>query len=164
MARIALLLCLVALSACRVFLRTWTTVYLCPLPDGAAVLKVETLSNFGDEELRVVVNRGWQSKEIAYRSDCSLNFAHGAWQESVVAVFIDGGYCGQIRIAYDATTQRAIDFKAAEPWLRAAIIKSYTVSADELRRYRGDVFEWATDRGDGWPRRGSIEFERRSAR
>ena len=73
----------------------------------------------------------------------------------------DGGYCGQIKVAYDTSSRRSVDFGSAETWLSSSIIKSYGVSAQELRSSRGDVFMWATYPGDGNPRRSRDEFRKR---
>ena len=93
--------------------------------------------------------------------DCSLGFAHAVWQGSKVAVFLDGGYCGRHKVAFDLSTERPARFSSLEPLLRASIIESYSVSAQELAAHNGDVFHWATYQGDGRPSRGNMEFRER---
>ena len=87
---------------------------------------------------------------------------HG--ERGLVAVFADALWCGQIKVAYDTTAGRALDFKTTEPWLGEAIVDSYGVSADELAANGGDVLKWATYPGDGRFRRSMNEFRRRTAR
>jgi hypothetical protein len=151
------------LLACRVML-TWETVYSSKSPDATAELLVQRSNCFADCLIRVVVNQGWQSEEIERRSDCVVMFAHAAWRSDVVAIFIDGLYCGPIKVAFNTKTRRVIGFETSEHWLRASIEESYAVSADELRSNGGDVFKWATYPGDGRVRRSSEEFRRRTAR
>lgn len=78
------------------------------------------------------------------KTRCVVFFAHAAWSGSVVVVFVDGGYCGQFRVAYDFTSDRLVDFKTAEPALRETIIRDYGVTAEELKSNSGDVLKWAT--------------------
>jgi hypothetical protein len=141
--RWAAALLLVMLTGCAGIL-TWKTVYSSASPDRKASLRVEERACFADCALQIAVNRGWSSARIAQKTDCVVFFAHAAWSGSVVAVFVDGVYCGQIRAAYDFASNRVIDFKAAEPWLREAIIRDYGVTAEELKANSGDVFKWAT--------------------
>jgi hypothetical protein len=108
-----------------------------------------------------VVTHGWRSRQIAWKSDCVITFAHAAWSGRRVAVFVDGSVCGQIRAAYDTASDKVLDFKVVEPWLRAAIIDSYKVTPEELGANNGDVFAWASYPGDGEPRRSTEEFRRR---
>jgi hypothetical protein len=46
---------------------------------------------------------------------------------------VDGGYCHDIRLAYDVSSGRTVDFKPVEPWLKEAIARDYRVTAEELR-------------------------------
>jgi hypothetical protein len=78
-----------------------------------------------------------------------------------VAIFVDGGYCGLIKRAYDTASGRSIDFATGEGALRMAIMKSYAVSPVELAANNGDVFAWATYPGNGGPHRSRSEFLRR---
>jgi len=90
-----------------------------------------------------------------------MTFAHAEWIGDTVAVFVDGGYCHQIRIAYDSKSRRSVDFKSVEDRLRSSIIKAYSVTERELEANDGDVFQWATYPGDGNPRRSKTEFHER---
>ena len=78
-----------------------------------------------------------------------------------MSVFVDGGYCGPIKVAYDTTSQRNVDFEMTEQWLKPAIIKACGVTSDELQANGGDVLVWATYPGDGNQRRSMDEFHRR---
>jgi hypothetical protein len=55
----------------------------------------------------------WRTTTLAEKRDCLIMFAHAAWSGTIVAVFVDGGYCGQIKAAYGLATGRAIDFGTA---------------------------------------------------
>lgn len=133
----------VMLSACGGIL-TWKSVYSAASPDGKATVRVEETACFADCALQVVVSHGWHTAKIARRSDCVVFFAHAVWSGNVVVVFVDGGYCGDIRVAYDVASGRVVDFKNGEPWLKEAIIRDYGVTRDELLANRSDVFKWAT--------------------
>ena len=111
--------------------------------------------------VEVVVDNGHHVDRIAGKHDCVTMFAHAAWSGSRVAVFVDGGACSPIRVAYDAASGRGLDFKIAEPWLRTSIIEQYLVTPSELRANSGDVFAWATYPGDGQPRRSTEAFRQR---
>ena len=127
---------------------TWETVYSSASSDRHAELRVQRTNCFGDCEVQIVVVRGWREQQIAHRFDCAVQFAHASWSGSVVAVFVDGSFCGQIKVAYDTATQRTVDFESASSWLKPAIIHAYRVTADELQANKGDVFLWATDPAD----------------
>jgi hypothetical protein len=154
------LFCAFTSVSCRGIL-TWATVYESVAPDGAAKLQVQVTGCFADCAVRVVVKRGWRTEKIATGNDCVVNFAHAEWEGDTVAAFVDGAYCGPIQVAYDLRERRAVDFRAAEPWLRSSIVRSYGVTADELSANQGDVLQWATYPGDGRPRRSSDEFRKR---
>jgi hypothetical protein len=148
------------LTSCRGIV-AWGTVYNSVSPDGALELVVQEKGCFADCALRVGLKRGWHTEQIAWKSDCVVNFAHAEWSGTTVATFVDGGYCGDIRVAYDMKARRLVDFTSAEPWLRDSIIKAYGVTHIELQQNRGDIFAWATYPGDGSPRRSMEEFHKR---
>lgn len=129
--------------------------------DGEAQVLVQEKGCFADCAVQVVVKRGWSAEQIAWKSDCIINFAHAEWSGGVVAVFVDRGYCGPIRVTYDRTSRRSVDFKMTEQWIKPSIIKAYGVTSDELLANGGDVLVWATYPGDGNPRRSMDEFHRR---
>lgn len=145
--RTFLVFVLLALAGCGGIL-TWRTVYSSIPSDRRAELRVEETNCFADCEVQIVVARGWREQQIAHRFDCAVQFAHASWSGSVVAVFVDGSFCGQIKVAYDTATQRTVDFESAQSWLKPAIIQAYSVTADELQANKGDVFLWATDPAD----------------
>lgn len=111
--------------------------------------------------MRIVVQQGWRSDQIARREDCIVNFAHANWSGPLVAVFVDGGYCGQFKVAYDVHLRGQVDFALVAGRLRESIVKAYGVTPAELAANDGDVFQWATYPGDGVPRRSTQEFHRR---
>jgi len=156
---IPLMLALMSVS-CR-GITTWGTVYKSVSPDKKSELLVQETACFADCALRVVLKRGWHTERIASKSDCVVNFAHAEWSGSNVAAFVDGSYCGDIRVAYDTKAGRLVDFRSAEPWLRRSIIKAYGVTDSELQSNKGDAFVWATYPGDGHPRRSMDEFRKR---
>jgi hypothetical protein len=87
-------------------------------------------------------------------------FAHAAWSGNVMAIFVDGSYCGTIKAAYDVQAHRAVDFTSVEPWLKEAIARDYHVTPEELQPKGGDVFAWATYPG-ACCSRAKDEFEKR---
>ena|SRR2546425_5982544 len=158
--RCALVLLLLALVSCRGIV-TWGTVYSSVSRNGEVELLVQEKGCFADCAVQVIVKRGWRTEQIAWKSDCVINFAHADWAGNIVAVFVDGGSCGQIKAAYDISSRRAVDFRSTERWLSNSIIKAYGVTPQELQTDNGDVFAWATYPGDGNPRRSMDEFRRR---
>ena len=86
-------------------------------------------------------------------------FAHAVWIGTTVADFVDGLYCGAIKVAYDFNAKRAIPFSEVEKDMRLAIIAEYSVTQKELAENGGDALKWATYPGNGKWRRSSFEFE-----
>jgi hypothetical protein len=150
---------LATLSGCGIV--TWRGVYCSNQAHGNARTCVEEKCGLGDCSLRIVVEQGLRSEQIAYRRGCVLNFAEASWTGSVVAIFVDGGYCQQIEVAYDVALHRTVTVSTFEPALRSAIVEDYRVDPSELRAAGGDVFQWATYPGDGNPHRSKDEFVRR---
>ena len=108
-----------------------------------------------------MLKSGWHTDTLASKTDCFVYFAHAEWSGTTVAAFVDGFYCGDIRVAYDMKARRLVDFRSAEAWLRGSMIKAYGVTDSELQSNKGDVFVWATYPGDGNPRRSKDEFHKR---
>jgi hypothetical protein len=139
---------------------TWRTVYSSDSPDHRAQIAVQDRCGIPDCAVQVVAQRGWHTANIATKSDCVVFFAQAVWSGTVVAVFVDGTYCGTIKAAFDVATDRKVEFEAFAPQLQSAIIREYGVTADELRANGGDVFKWATYPGRCCSR-GSDEFRKR---
>jgi len=139
--RCALVLLLLAFVGCRGIV-TWGTVYSSASRNGEVELLVQEKGCFADCAVQVIVKRGWRTELIAWKSDCVINFAHADWAGNIVAVFVDGGPCGQIKAAYDTSSRDG-------------------VTPRELQADNGDVFAWATNPGDGNPRRSMDDFRRR---
>jgi hypothetical protein len=158
--RYALAILLFAAIGCRGGILFWGTVYSSKSPDRSAELFVQERGCLADCAVQIVVKRGWHTDRIAWKSDCVIEFAHAEWVGDTVAVFVDGGYCGQIRAAYNTRSRKAVDFKSAEQALRASITKAYRVTSSELEASNGDVFRWATYPGDGQPHRSMVEFRK----
>jgi hypothetical protein len=157
--RYFLLVLLFALVGCRIV--AWGTVYSALSPDGNAELQVREKGCFADCAVQIAVKRGWRTEQIARNSDCWITFVHAAWEGDIVSVFVDGGYCGQIKVAFDTKSHSPVDFRSTEKWLSNSIIRAYGVTRQELQSNKGDVFLWATYPGDGEPRRSMDEFRRR---
>src|SRR5215472_10760126 len=121
--RYAVAFLLVSLFGCGGIV-TWGTVYSLASRDGTAGVLVQENACFADCAVRIVVKRGGHSDQIAWRSDCYLTFAHAEWIGDAVALFADGGYCGQIRVAYDSRLRRPVECKSEEDRLRSSIIRS----------------------------------------
>ena len=51
-------------------------------------------------------------------------------------MYVDGGYCGPVKAAYDTATGEKINFESLEPMLRSSIVNTYSVTTDELKRSR----------------------------
>jgi hypothetical protein len=136
--------------------------YTFPSPDQRSEIRIEQYNcGFADCAIRVVLKRGWRYAYLTDRSDCALNFAHAAWHEAKVSVFVDGGHCGAIKTAFDIANWSNLSFSATEEWMREAVIADYAVSPEELQANQSDVFKWATYPGDGKPRRSVQEFQKR---
>lgn len=148
---------------CTGFL-TWRTVYSSASSDRDSVLLVQEAGCFADCSVRVVMMQGRRERVIATASDCAVTFAHSAWSGSIVAVLVDGLYCGQIKVAYDTATESKVDFESAQAWLKLSIVEAYKVTAEELEANNGDVFQWAIYPGDGQSRRSVREFRSRFRR
>jgi hypothetical protein len=150
---------LAALSNCGVV--AWREVYCSSASHSNVRACVEQKCGMADCSLRIVVYKGSGSEQIAYRRGCIINFAEASWTGSTIAMFVDGGYCQQLEVAYDAGAQRVVPASTFESALRSAIVNDYRVSPSELRAAGGDVFQWATYPGDGNPHRSKEEFARR---
>lgn len=148
------------LSGCSGIL-TWKQVYSSVSPDGKSTLHVDVRSCFADCTIQAVVDHGWTSHQIVWKSDCIVTFAHAAWSANQVGVFVDGFYCGVAKAAFDRQAGRVIEFSSMEAALKNSIIQSYGVTADELREHKGDVFAWATNPGKGSRHRATDEFRQR---
>lgn len=151
----ACFLVLAGLSGCGAFV---DPVYTSEAPDGVRKVMVKELACFGDCVVHVVLAGKWRNTTIASASDCWVQFAHAAWQGSVVSVFVDGLWCGKIRVAYDTGTGKKVDFAGTEEWLRRDIVSAYAITAKELSEKNGDVLAWVTYDGDGKARRATKEF------
>lgn len=147
----ACFLVFVALGACS---RPVEPLYTSVAPDGARKVFVEERSGFGDSAVTVLVDR----TPIGGGNDCSVQFAHAAWKGTVVSVFVDGLWCGKIRLAYDTATGKHVDFASTEEWLCRDIVAAYQITPQELATKNGDVLAWVTYDGRGYARRGTEEF------
>lgn len=162
--RSALAIYLLVLTSCIRFSDKGQT-YTSKSPDGRSELRVEEFNcSFADCAIRTTLKHGSiRYASLGERGDCAFNFAHVAWTQSQVAVFVDGGWCGVIKSAFDFSEWRYLNFADAETWLRQSIIHSYSVTPEELAANGGDVFKWAAYPGDGKPRRSVQEFQKRLA-
>jgi hypothetical protein len=147
----------VELSSCGVVF--WTTEYTSSQPDGKASIEVQLRGCLDDCALRIVAKQDRRAKQIAWGNDCIVSFAEAAWSGSTVAIFVDGGTCPPIRVAYDFSKEQRVDFESFAPSLRAAIVKDYAVTSEELEQAEGDVFRWITD--PKLVQRARIEFRKR---
>jgi hypothetical protein len=130
--RCSLFVLLIPLAGCGGVLK-WGTVSSAASPDRKIRVRVQEKGCFADCAVRIIVKSGWHEEEIASGSDCVINFAHAEWSGSIVAAFVDGFYCGQLKVAYDTTLKRGVDLRLVEPWLKPAIIKAYAVTPEELQ-------------------------------
>lgn len=138
----------------------WKTLYSDRSADGKEV-KVQEAACFADCAVRVVAIADGQSTPIIHASQCVVNFAHAIWIGPVVGIFVDGGTCGPIRVAYDTSSGRSVPFTNVERALAESIIRAYAVTPAELKSAGGDVFVWATYPQNGKPRRSMDEFRKR---
>jgi hypothetical protein len=150
---------LVACSSCGVV--TWRGVYCSNQTHGDARVCVEQKCGLADCSVRIEVDQGSRSEQIAYRRGCVINFAQASWTGPIVGVFVDGGYCQQIKAAYDVAANRVVPFSTVESVVKSAIIQDYRVGPSELKASSGDVLVWATYPGGGNPHRSKDEFARR---
>lgn len=118
-------------------------VYTSVAPDGLRVVTVHARSGFGDSAVTVMADR----TPIAGANDCAVEFAHAAWRGSVVSVFVDGLWCGKIRVAYDTATGKPVDFASTKDWLCRDIVAVYQITPQELAMKNGDVLAWIGNRG-----------------
>lgn len=147
------------LAGCSVL--GWREVYSCAMPGGKRSATVSENCGLSDCTVRVVVDGARGPTEIALRRGCNIYFAHAAWVGSVVGVFVDGGTCQTIGIAYDSASDTRVPFQAVEATLRASIGTDYGVGPKELAKTGGDVLAWATYPGDGSQRRSMVDFRKR---
>ena len=157
--RYLLVVLLFTQMGCRIV--TWGTVYAALSPDAEAELQVQEKACFEHCELQIVVKRSWSTEQLAWRSDCVIDFAHAAWEGPIVSVFVDGASCGQMKVAFDTNSHRSVDFKSTEKWLGNSISQAYGVTPQELESNHGNVFIWATYPCDGHPWRSTDEFRKR---
>jgi len=146
-------------SGCGVL--TWHEVYNSNQPRGRSRVSLKEECGLADCSLRIAVEQGWSSTEIGFARGCVIDFAQAAWDGPIVGMFVDGGTCGQIRVAYDVASKQKVAFSRVEATVRLAIIDGYHVTGNELKAMHGDPFEWATYPADGNPRRSKDEFSGR---
>jgi len=133
---------LLLLSGCG--MDRWKAVCSFSRPGGGAEVRVEEAAcGVADCVVRVVVAERGHTTRIAVKSDGVVMFAHGAWSGDVAAVFVDASPASPITVAYDVVTHRAVDFSLAEPWLKDAIVRDYSVTSEELRANGNDALKWA---------------------
>jgi hypothetical protein len=123
-------------SGCGIL--TWKAIYSCPRPGIKGAVRVEEMCGLADCNVRIVVTDRWLDTPVTQRRGCVVMFAHAAWLGNLVAIFVDGGYCGTIKAAYDVQAHRAVDFTSVEPWLKQAIVRDYHVTPDSIVRLLGD--------------------------
>jgi hypothetical protein len=150
---------LAVLSGCGVL--GWREVYSSRRPGGRTQITVEEKCGLADCSMRMILVENRHSVQLDYRRGCNINFVHAAWLGPVVGVFVDGGTCQQIKIAYDTVARTTVPFTNVEEALRAAITAEYAPDGAELRSAGGDIFQWATYPGDGSRRRSIEEFRKR---
>ena len=107
--------------------------------NGEVELLVQEKGCFADCAVQVIVKRGWRTEQIAWRSDCVINFAHADWAGNIVAVFVDGGYA-----AAAALIERLWEERMRTP-------------ARPLRDAKTILQEWAQARGLPTPAYREIE-------
>lgn len=150
------LLALVVLNSCMPFMQA---VYTSVAPNAMRQVIVQEYACASDCSVRVVLKDHWRQETIASGNDCLVEFAHAAWKGSVVSVFVDGLWCGKIRVAYDSATGKHLDFSSTEEWLRRDIVAVYQITPQELATKDGDVLAWVAYDGDGKSRRATNEFQ-----
>ena len=106
----------------------WTTEDLIPSPDGASHVLVQTRGCMADCILAVKLQAGWRTITLAERADCAVGFAYAKWFDNVVAVLVDGVYCGDLNAAYDLSTNQPVDYEKYKSRLTQAIIEAYGAS------------------------------------
>jgi hypothetical protein len=156
--RLAACLLFLVLGGCSALV---APMYTSTAPDGVRKVMVKESWCFADCAVDVVLAGKWRNTTIASGNDCLVEFAHAAWQGSVVSVFVDGLWCGKIRVAYDTATGKHVDFASTEAWLRRDIVSAYQITPQELATKNGDVLAWVTYDGDGKARRATTEFQAR---
>ena len=151
----ACLLLLTGLTGCVPFAES---VYRSFSPDAMRQIIVQEYGCSSDCAVRVVLRDKWRRETIASASDCHVAFAHAAWKGSLVSVFIDGAWCGKIRVAYDTATGKHIDFASTGDWLRRDIVSAYRITPQELAATNGDALACVTNEGSVGPSRAASEF------
>ena len=156
--RLAACLLFLVLGGCSALV---APMYTSAAPDGVRKVMVKESWCFADCAVDVVLAGKWINRTIASKSDCLVEFAHAAWKGTVVSVFVDGLWCGKIRVAYDTATGKPVDFASTEDWLRRDIVSAYKITPQELATKDGNVLAWVTYDGDGKARRATREFQAR---
>ena len=83
---------------------------------------------YSDCQLKVLYEWDGLLETIATGDDCAMRFAHAAWREGVVSVFVDGGFCGPIRVAYDTRRHSVVAFETTAQWLAQDMQQTYGIS------------------------------------
>jgi hypothetical protein len=146
---------LLGLNGCVPFMQT---VYTSVAPNALRQIIVQEYGCSSDCAVRIVLKEKWRSETIASGDDCSVKFAHAAWKGSLVSVFVDGAWCGKIRVAYDTATGKHVDFASTEDWLCRDIVSAYQITAPELAKKDGGVLFWVSQNGYEVPRDAASEF------
>lgn len=159
-----LIAALLLLSGCA-GLVTWLPIYTSRSPDGKRDVSVEVRKCLADCAVRVVLHdRWWTSTQFGSGEDCNIAFAHTVWTGSKVGVYVDGRICAPIKVANDFDAKRDVPFSEIEEDMRRSIIADYGATQKELEEVGGDVFHWASNRGEDPVRRSIVLFRERYAK
>ena len=102
-----------------------STPYSSRAPDRLASIKVHEHCFFPDCILEIELSTLTRSIDLGSRSDCYLEFAHAAWREDQVAIYVDGGSCSPFLLGYDLAQENRLSCKDVAPWLMESLRESY---------------------------------------
>jgi hypothetical protein len=161
-ARFLLGILLFLIASCAVIFYRVSTRYTSVSPDGKHAIRFGEKCAF-DCMIHIDAEGDWPSREIALGNDCTSDFLHVAWFGPVAAIFVQGGACPDIKIAYSFQQGQRIDFTAYEPRLKEDIVSVWRVTPEELASCGADLLVCVSDR-IGYGERVRREFSARHPR
>ena len=132
-------------------------------PDGKSAINIRESCGYPDCSVDVLVISGGKSKVLAWRSDCSIQFAHVAWtpDSRIAGVYVNNAYCKNVQEGYNVTMQRVVPYTEVIGLIRESIVRDYRLRPEDLVPYGGDPLEWTNDLGGTRTAPGQIAFKER---
>jgi hypothetical protein len=161
LARGILAIVLAVMVGCGVLMFHEPTRYVSSSPDGRWRVRVTERACLADCVVRIYADGGLIPIPIGVGNDCWIEFVHTTWIKSTAVVFVDGGVCPDIKVAYDFDHRSFVEYSLFEPQLNDDIVRAWEVTDAELEACGGDALQWASSRSECGGGRARVEFLRK---